>query len=35
MLTFLAIACKKRFIVDGYRDEAVGILGRIRRGSWP
>ena len=29
MLTFLAIACKKRFTVDGYRDEAVGILGRI------
>ena len=27
MLTFLAIACKKRFTVDGYRDQAVGILG--------
>jgi organic hydroperoxide reductase OsmC/OhrA len=26
MLTFLAIACKKRYVVDGYRDEAVGVL---------
>jgi organic hydroperoxide reductase OsmC/OhrA len=26
MLSFLAIACKKRFVVDDYRDEAVGIL---------
>ena len=26
MLTFLALAAKKRFIVDSYTDEAVGIL---------
>ncbi len=26
LLTFLAIACKKRFTVDGYRDQAVGVL---------
>jgi organic hydroperoxide reductase OsmC/OhrA len=26
MLTFLAIACKKRLTVDSYRDQAVGIL---------
>ncbi len=26
MLTFLAIACKKRFVVDGYHDQAVGFL---------
>ena len=26
MLTFLAIACKKRFTVDGYWDQAVGVL---------
>ena len=28
MLTFLAIACRKRFVLDEYRDEAVGILGK-------
>jgi organic hydroperoxide reductase OsmC/OhrA len=28
MLTFLAIAAKKRFVVDGYRDHAVGVLGK-------
>ncbi len=28
MLTFLAIACKKGFAVDGYRDQAVGTLGK-------
>jgi organic hydroperoxide reductase OsmC/OhrA len=33
MLTFLAIACKKRFTVDGYRDEAVGILGKDQAGK--
>jgi organic hydroperoxide reductase OsmC/OhrA len=33
MLTFLAIACKKRFTVDGYRDQAVGILGKDQAGS--
>jgi len=30
MLTFLAIACKKRFTVDGYQDQAVGILEKDR-----
>jgi organic hydroperoxide reductase OsmC/OhrA len=28
MLTFLAIAAKKRFVVDGYRDHAVGVLDK-------
>ena len=32
MLTFLAIACKKRFTVDSYRDEAVGILEKDSSG---
>ncbi len=32
MLTFLAIACKKRFVVDGYRDHAVGLLGKDEAG---
>jgi organic hydroperoxide reductase OsmC/OhrA len=32
MLTFLAIASKKRFTVDGYRDQAVGILGKDQAG---
>ncbi len=26
MLTFLAIACKKQYVVDSYRDQAVGVL---------
>ncbi len=30
MLTFLAIACKKRITVDGYQDQAVGILEKDR-----
>jgi organic hydroperoxide reductase OsmC/OhrA len=33
MLTFLAIACKKRFVVDAYRDQAVGILGKDQTGK--
>ncbi len=33
MLTFLAIACKKRFVVDGYRDHAVGLLGKDEAGG--
>jgi len=33
MLTFLAIACKKRFTVDGYHDQAVGILGKDQTGK--
>ncbi len=28
MLTFLAIACKRRYVVDSYQDEAVGVLGK-------
>lgn len=28
MLTFLAIAAKKRYVVDAYRDKAVGILDK-------
>src|SRR5208337_5247549 len=27
MLTFLAIAARKRYVVDRYRDQAVGVLG--------
>src|SRR3954466_3518256 len=33
MLTFLALAARKRYVVDGYRDEAVGILGKDAAGS--
>jgi organic hydroperoxide reductase OsmC/OhrA len=32
MLTFLAIASKKRFVLDGYHDEAVGILDKDAAG---
>jgi organic hydroperoxide reductase OsmC/OhrA len=32
MLTFLAIAAKKRFVVDEYRDQAVGVLGKDAAG---
>lgn len=32
MLTFLAIACKSGSIVDSYRDEAVGHLGKNANG---
>jgi len=32
MLTFLAIACKKQYIVDDYRDEAVGVLEKDAAG---
>ncbi len=28
MLTFLSIASRKGLVVDGYRDEAVGVLGK-------
>ncbi|SIO20589.1 Organic hydroperoxide reductase OsmC/OhrA [Singulisphaera sp. GP187] len=28
MLTFLAIAAKKRYVVDGYVDRAVGVLAK-------
>ena len=33
MLTFLAIACKKGFIVDRYADKAVGELGKNKSGK--
>ncbi len=32
MLTFLAIACRKRFNVESYRDQAVGILEKDASG---
>src|SRR3954471_10336730 len=33
MLTFLAIAARKRYVVDGYRDQAVGVLGKDAAGN--
>lgn len=33
MLTFLALASKKRFIVDSYRDQACGYLEKNARGK--
>jgi organic hydroperoxide reductase OsmC/OhrA len=33
MLTFLAIAARKRFVVDGYDDAAVGFLEKNARGK--
>ena len=33
MLTFLAIASKKRYIVDSYRDEAFGVLEKNADGN--
>jgi len=32
MLTFLAIAAKKKFVVDSYRDEPVGVLEKNEAG---
>ena len=32
MLTFLAIACKKKFVLDEYVDEAVGIMEKNAEG---
>ncbi len=32
MLTFLAIAARKRYVVDGYKDEAVGVLAKDATG---
>ena len=32
MLTFLAIACKKGFVVDRYDDKAAGELGKNQKG---
>lgn len=33
MLTFLAIAAKKRFVVDSYVDNAVGIMTKNEKGK--
>lgn len=33
MLTFLAVACKKRFVVESYTDEAVGFLEKNEVGK--
>jgi len=33
MLTFLAIAARKRFIVEQYRDEALGVLSKNEHGK--
>ncbi len=33
MLFFLSIAAKERFVVDEYRDDAVGIMGRNGAGQ--
>jgi organic hydroperoxide reductase OsmC/OhrA len=33
MLTFLAIACKKGFIIDQYIDKAIGELGKNQSGK--
>ena len=32
MLTFLAIACKKRFVLDEYSDDAVGVMEKNAEG---
>jgi organic hydroperoxide reductase OsmC/OhrA len=32
MLTFLAIAARKKYVVDDYRDEAVGVLEKDAAG---
>ena len=32
MLTFLAIAARKKYVVDGYHDEAVGVLAKDAAG---
>jgi organic hydroperoxide reductase OsmC/OhrA len=32
MLTFLAIACRKRCTLDDYRDEAIGVLDKNAEG---
>ena len=33
MLTFLALAAKKRYVVDSYSDLAVGVLGKDSAGN--
>jgi organic hydroperoxide reductase OsmC/OhrA len=32
MLTFLAICCRNGIVLDGYRDKAVGFLGKDQAG---
>jgi organic hydroperoxide reductase OsmC/OhrA len=34
MLTFLALAARKRYVVDAYRDQAVSVLGKDPAGNW-
>ena len=33
MLTFLAIACKKKFVLDEYTDDAVGHMEKNENGK--
>jgi len=33
MLTFLAAACKKKFVLDEYSDEAVGVMEKNAEGK--
>jgi hypothetical protein len=33
MLTFLAIACKQKFVLDSYEDEAIGHLEKNADGK--
>ena len=35
MLTFLAVAAKKPFVVDQYHDHAIGFLEKTKRESLP
>ncbi len=34
MLTFLSIACKQKFVLDSYEDEAVGHMEKTLTASW-
>ena len=33
MLWFLSLAAKRKFVIDSYRDEAVGVLGKNESGK--
>jgi organic hydroperoxide reductase OsmC/OhrA len=33
MLTFLWVAAKRGFVVDSYRDEAIGVMGKTAEGK--
>src|ERR1700746_115490 len=33
MLTFLAIACKQKFVLDSYEDEAIGYMEKNAEGK--